>query len=226
MLFRTFQVLTNTGVPLPYQLIISLRNIVPFLGWIYIYKLNKYVPSDALISQRNDIMFLGDRISILQSVNVGVMLLIWTIYHDECNSSACDGNLARGVMPLGTILYVVMGSFAMPMFYTCHHVYASLVSIVITYSMMLATAIVMGLANVDKFAVIVIGIIIFYSMASFEGIIFSNYSNYSKFASALLVKVASENKEYLMKIQTEEMRHMIGENHSAELCCVTYCLLL
>jgi hypothetical protein len=50
----------------------------------------------------------------------------------------------------------------------------------------------------------------FYTVAKLETQVVSNFISYSKFESALLLKVASENEEYLMRTQTEEMRHMIG----------------
>jgi hypothetical protein len=66
------------------------------------------------------------------------------------------------------------------------------------------------LLNIEVISLAVMGVIMFYTIAKYETEVLSNFISYSKFESALRVKVASENEEYLMRTQTEGMRHMIG----------------
>jgi hypothetical protein len=56
--------------------------------------------------------------------------------------------------------------------------------------------------------------ILFATFLIYEGNIYGNYCVYVRFKMALIVKTESENKEYLLKTQTEEMRHMIGKQYS------------
>jgi cell shape-determining protein MreC len=108
------------------------------------------------------------------------------------------------------LAYQIVGSIAMPMIYTCHDVSVCLLSIVITYSMLIVAAVLLHLPFLDIIYLSVVGIVIFVAVANYESNMFSIFTTFSKFELTLRAKVASENKEYLMKTQTEEMRHMIG----------------
>ena len=48
-------------------------------------------------------------------------------------------------------------------------------------------------------------------LAKYECGIFSNFFSFSRFEIALREQISSENKECVLKMQTEEMRHMIGK---------------
>jgi hypothetical protein len=190
---------------------ICVRCLLPLLGWAYIYKLKKYVPSDVLNVEGRRILFLGDCLLIMQSLIVGSVLLTWIVTYDNCESSHCGADLPENTLPLALVLYVFVGSIATPLFYTCHHVFASLLSIVIAYSMLLAVGIMAHVHSNELLSLFVISVLMFYVLACHQGVILSNYYNYSSFETTLRMKVTSENQEFLMKVQTEEMRHMIGE---------------
>jgi tryptophan-rich sensory protein len=102
------------------------------------------------------------------------------------------------------------GSIANPIFYGCHSTKASLSSICCIFASIIIVAVQRHVPRIELFALVIMAIIMFYTIVKYETQVLSNYISYSKFEKALRVKVASENEEYLMKIQTEEMRHMIG----------------
>ena len=138
------------------------------------------------------------------------MILLYALIRDVCHSDACLENYPKNLIPLGLMFFAVSGGIAMPMFYRAHDAWASLLGIIITYSIMLSSALILKLDSYDVMSICFVGLLIFFSLAIHEGTLLTNYTSYSKFETALREQMASENKEYLMKIQTEEMRHMIG----------------
>jgi hypothetical protein len=84
-------------------------------------------------------------------------------------------------------------------------------SVVITFTTMFAAGILLDVKAVDLVYIVLAGVVIALTFFAYEGGLLSIFNSYSKFEIALRVKVDSENKEYLMKIQREEMRHMIGK---------------
>jgi hypothetical protein len=188
-----------------------LKTIVPLLGWVYIYLYKKYKPSDVLTFEGKRIIWIGNMCVILQAVFSGVMSVIWVITQDNCRSDACMQDFPEKIIPLGLLIHQICGGIVMPLFYTVHDVSASIISISITFTTLIAVALLLKLPSAEVFYIILTGIVISMTLVSFEGGSFINYTSFSQFETALLVKVASENQEYLLKIQTEEMRHMIGK---------------
>jgi hypothetical protein len=76
--------------------------------------------------------------------------------------------------------------------------------------MILVGAVLLHLPPVKLFYIFLVDIVTFFCLANFESIIFSCFTSICNFKTTLRAKVDSENKEYLMKIQTNEMRLMIG----------------
>lgn len=99
----------------------------------------------------------------------------------------------------------------MPMFYMSHDALAAVVSFTISFSMLLASALVLDVHNKDIASTLMAWTMLFISLAIYEGNVYTNFTLYSKFESSLRQRLESENKEYIMKLQTEEMRHMIGK---------------
>jgi hypothetical protein len=201
----------DAGIPLPLRIVFCVNCVVPLLGWAYIYSLKEYVPSDVLNAKGKRIMMLGDAMLIIQSLAMGTLLLTWISTYDDCESTRCGANLPDKTLPLAMVLFCVVGNIAAPLFYTCHHVFSSLLSIVIPYSALVAVGFMAHLNALDLVGLFGLGIIMFYVRVLYQKKLFSNYSNSASLESTLRMKVTSENQEYLMKIQTEDMRHMIGE---------------
>jgi hypothetical protein len=209
-LWRIVMTINDTGIPLPLRIMGCVRIINPILGWAQIYRMKKYVPSDVLNAEGRRIMLLGDGMSIIHALITGAFILTWIATHANCGSRVCVQDLPDKTVPLDMVLYVLGSSISMPIFYTCHHVFASLLSIVITYSALLAVGCMAYITADDILGLLFMSSFTFFIVISFEGNMFSNFTNYSKFEITLRMKVTSENQEYLMQIQTEEMRHMIG----------------
>jgi hypothetical protein len=81
---------------------------------------------------------------------------------------------------------------------------------IISASCYISSAVLAQLPTNDVLLAICVCVILFVMIIGLEGHTLSLYMYFSNFETALRAKVASENKESLMKAQTEEMRHMIG----------------
>jgi hypothetical protein len=210
---------TDPGVPLALRLVNYVKVIVPVCGWVYIYRYNQYDRADTLSTEGKRIIWLGNVCILAQAVFSGLMSLVWAITFPQCGSDACLQDFPPQIIPLGLLFHQVCGGVAMPLFYTCHDVSVALLAVVITYTTMIATAVVLDFKTIELFYILFSAVIISMTFVSYEGSRLSNFASFSDFESALRVRVASENKEYLMKIQTEEMRHMIGEYRYVTVCC-------
>jgi uncharacterized membrane protein len=97
------------------------------------------------------------------------------------------------------------------MFVTCHEVWACILSIVISYTAILINIILLNMPMYELVLMFLIGIIVLIAFCIYEANVAHTFQSYTKFQETLTAKVDSENKEYLMKMETVEMRHMIGE---------------
>jgi hypothetical protein len=212
MMFMVFRavLVTTPGVPLFYQLTNYFKVLCPVLNGIYIYLLKKHVHLNVLTSKGKLIFQFGNINILFQALSTSLMILSWVITHDDCHSDACLQNHPKQVFPLGLFIFPICGSFAMPMLYTCHDVSVCLISAFISFLLMVVAAVLLHMNFLDTFYIGLAGIVILISLVAYESNIYSTFKAYSQIESNVLAKVASENKEYLMKIQTEEMRHMIG----------------
>jgi hypothetical protein len=208
--FSRIIMMGSHGIPFSYKVVNYLRVLVLVVGWAYIYFLKKYKPSDVLSKEGKRIIRVGNAAIVLQALMSALILLIWVLTHDDCHSDVCLEDTPKKIIPLGTLLHQIMAGIAMPMFFVCHDVSACLLSISITYVMMLVAGVLLHLPSLDLFYVTFMGMSVFVYFINYEINTFEIYSSYIKFEFTLREKVASENKEYLMNIQTEEMRHMIG----------------
>jgi hypothetical protein len=206
------------GIPLMNRLINYLHIIVPLLAWVYIYFFRKYVHSNVLRSEGKRIIQLGNAVILMQSVFATVLLLVWVITHEDCHSDVCMQDFPKKMIPLGLLFQQFIGIVATPLLFTCHDVSACLRSVFITFSIFLVAAALRHLPFVELVLIFMLGCLTFFTLVSYESNIYSSFTSFCKFETTLRAKVDSENKEYLMKIQTEEMRHMIGT-------CRTHCRL-
>jgi hypothetical protein len=209
--WRCVVVLTDgSGAPLALNLVILLRfPFILFLGGFYVYLSKKIAHSTTF--NPNDgtkLMKIGNALVVSQAIFEGAMMLIWAFTIEDCEVSWCQAD--KNIIPLTRVIYMLGGSIANPIFYGCHSTKASLSSICCIFASILVVAVQRHVPRIELFSLVIMAIIMFYTIAKYETQVLSNYISYSKFESALRVKVASENEEYLMKIQTEEMRHMIG----------------
>ena len=207
---RCLVFLRDTESPLPLRVIILLRFlIVLFLGGAYVY-LTRKIANSTIFDQSDGtkLLRIGNALVMALGLLEGTMMLTWAFTIGDCEVFWCKAD--KNMIPLTRILYLVGGGFANPIFYGCHSSKTSLTSSFYIYICVFVVAIQRKLLNVEVFSVAVMGIIMFYTIAKYETEVLSNFISYSKFESALRVQVASENKEYLMRTQTEEMRHMIG----------------
>jgi hypothetical protein len=210
-LWRCVVVLTDgAGAPLALNLVILLRfPFILFLGVVYLYLSKKIAHSPTFNpSDGTKLMNIGNALVMSQAIFEGAMMLIWAFTIGDCEISWCQAD--KNIIPLTRVIYMLGGSIANPIFYGCHSTKASLSSICCIFASIIIVAVQRHVPRIELFALVIMAIIMFYTIVKYETQVLSNYISYSKFEKALRVKVASENEEYLMKIQTEEMRHMIG----------------
>ena len=185
--------------------------LVPVCGWTYTYLYKSYSYSDVLGWKGRRIVILGNTCIILQSFFSGLSVLLWALNRDSCNHSTCLPDYPEEIIPYGAVMQLVTGAVAMPMFYMSHDALAAVVSFTISFSMLLASALVLDVHSKDIASTLMAWTMLFISLAIYEGNVYTNFTLYSKFESSLRQRLESENKEYIMKLQTEEMRHMIGK---------------
>jgi hypothetical protein len=210
--WRFIVVSGDSGIPLPLRIVICIRaTIFPLTGWAYIYSMKKYTTSDVLNETGKNVMLVGDLMLIIQALLMGAIMFLIAITHDSCESEGCDEDLADNTLPISVVYIAVSQSISMPIIYPCHHIFATLLATAISYTSMLIMA---ALLNVEDglvfFAVAFMGFIVFFTFVTLEGSYYSIFRSISKFEDARRLKVASENHKHHLKIQTEEMRHMIG----------------
>ena len=210
-LWTWFAFVHNTKVPELLRTTVCIKaTVMPVFVWLYFYRSKHYVHSDTLNIKGKRMMMLGSGLLVTQALLVSALLLFQELTHDDCESDLCEEDLLDRNLPMKGFLYAVSGSISIPIFFPYHHAIANLFAIVTIYSTMFAVAIMRNVHGTDLLGVAVLGVLIFFTFVILNGSLFLNYSSYSKFETALRLKLASENKEYLTKIQTEEMRHMIG----------------
>ena len=216
----------DTGSPLPLRVIIFLRFlIVLFLGGGYVY-LTRKIANSATFRQSDGTKLLrvGNAFVTLLGILEGTMLLTWALTIGDCEVFWCEAD--KNMIPLTRVLFMVGSSIAVPIFFGCHSTKVSLFSTFSINICIVVVAIQRNLLQVEILAIVVMGILMLYTVAKLETQVVSNFISYSKFESALRVKVASENEEYLLRTQTEEMRHMIGVLHNDALNYYTIIMLL
>ena len=154
---------------------------------------------------------MGNLCIILQSLSSGASLLFWALNQDTCDHSSCLPDFPERTLPFGLLVNLIVATAVFPMFYKSHDALVALVSIAISFSMLLASLFILHAATRDYISTISIFVFISVSIAIFEDSVHVNYTLYAKFETSLRERLASENKEYLMELQTDQMRHMIGK---------------
>ncbi len=84
---------------------------------------------------------------------------------------------------------------------------------------MVINTILLDMPALDVFYSFLTGIVLFTALTVHEANVVYTFKSYMKFQETVTAKVNSENQEYLMKMQKEEMRHMIGECVSSGFLC-------
>ena len=203
--------LRDEGVPLASKLVLHVMLLVPLIEWAYIYLIRRHVYSDTLTAAGERIILLGNLAILLQALSLGAMLLVWILTRDDCHSDHyCRQDHPKQMLPARILVINIVGVIGLPVLFPCHDARVSLFTAFIAGSAMFASAVLLHLELPNILSVIFGGMSAFTIMFCYEGMIFSAYTSYLKFETALRVNISSENKEFLLKIQTEEMRHMIG----------------
>jgi len=198
------------GVPLALKVVAYARLLVPPIECAYLYFARRHIPSDALTAAGKRVILLGNVIILFQVLSLGALLLAWTLTRDTCHSDVCLDDYPKQLFPMKIFINIIIVTAGMPVIFPCHDVTVSFLSSFIAGLVMLASAVLLHMELVNILETIIVGITVFTIVFCFEGMFFSASASYSKFETALRANMTSENKEYLMKIQTEEMRHMIG----------------
>ena len=199
------------GVPFAMRLISYVTLLVlPLMQGLYFYLSKQYKHSNTLTVEGKGIILIGNINLILQAVFTGAILLAWVTTRHHCHSEVCLQDYPKKLLPIRYFAYLLTSSIGMPLFFTSHDFSISLISACISIAAMFLGALVLHVDSFDILAILISGITVLFILYSIEGAIYLAFTSYSKFETALRANIASENKEYLMNIQTEEMRHMIG----------------
>jgi hypothetical protein len=202
---------STDGVPMALRLIAYVQLVIPLIAWVYyVFLSRRYVNSDTLTADGEKIMLLGNINLVVQAVCAAVFLLAWATTRDDCHSNLCLQDYPKHAVPLHAAIRVAVISIGMPIFFSCHNVYVSFISLFILLSAFLASVVILHVEPIEIGASVFMAISMICILFCYQGNLFSSYNSYKNLESVLRVNVASENNEYLMKLQTKEMRHMIG----------------
>lgn len=202
----------GNDVPLVAKMLVYASICVPVLGCMYTYYFNKYEDSHFCTTKACAIIWLADAAIVLQSILASSALMYWVLNRDKCISAEfCMNDFPKYTIPIELLVVQIVSVFAYPMFYTCHHASATLLAVVISFTITITTGSLVHIRPPELLGICMMGVVFFFALASHEWSVLSNYEAYFKFETALRKHVTSENNEYLLRIQTEQMRHMIGE---------------
>jgi hypothetical protein len=200
------------GVPMIIRAMDWARLVVLIMGVLYVYLLRSVPCSKYLTPQGKRVFYVGNSVLILQSLATGLVIVFWAMSRDHCHSDHCLQDFPLQAIPLNQIFHQVIGSVGVPVCVRCHDAAACFLSIVIAYSLMFVAGCILHLSIADLGYIAAMGVCILIVFVSYEGHEVVMFKSYYFFERTLRQKVESENKEYLMKIQTEQMRCMIGES--------------
>jgi hypothetical protein len=222
---RTYM-MASPGVPVLYKMANYFRLVVLIVESVYIYFLKHYTRPTYITLESKLLINIGNAVLIFHAIFAGLVVVSWCVTRDECFSDVCGQERPDKIIPLGMLLYQILGSITLPMCFTCHDAYASLLSVAITFSALIVGGIFLHLPPVDLVFLAAMGVTLCIVFIGHESFVWLNYTYIFRFECTLREKVASENKEYLMNIQTEEMRHMIGEPFFPAVCICRLHVLL
>ena len=201
----------GSNAPVWLSLSIWLRPInIPFI-WGYVFFSKKYVHSDELGKDGKRILNLGNMLILLHAAFAASYLLSWAHARNGCSHEACFPDFPDKMIPIRIMMYSIGGGIALPMFYPIHSAWVGILASLVIYSALFAASVLVNMSYFDMFSVLAVALIIFFSTVSFESNVLSIYISSMQFEAAYRVKCDSENKEYHMNKQKEEMRHMLGE---------------
>lgn len=211
ILWQTFHMEIQHSAPLVLKLIYIVRLLTIFPLWLYFYLFKQYVKSDVLSKVGKHIMFIGNMNIFLHALHSGGLLLVWTMTHHDCNTHhGCLEEYPKHTIPLSMFIEATIWSIAMSVFYSSHHISVCFASILASYVMVLTAAVILQIEHQDFLAVLFMGLAMFFILFIYEASLYVVYTSFSKFEMVLRENIALENEESLLKLQTEEMRHMIG----------------
>jgi hypothetical protein len=209
--WRIIRLLRFPGATLMTQVVVCVSLLVPICEWIYIHLLKKYLRGgESRLQDGTTIIWLGNVIMMVQSACMGLLLLSWALGRDSCESDVCWEDFPEQMIPLPLLSQVICIVVAMPLVFSCNSTIVAQLSLLISYSLLFAVGLILQMPVADLLVIVSMFVFTFFTVVTYEYTVYLNYKSFSKFEFALRKKVESENKELLMKIQTEEMRNMIG----------------
>ena len=209
--WRIIRLLRFPGATLMTQVVVCVSLLVPICEWIYIHLLKKHLQGGESRPQgETRIIWLGNATMMLQSACMGLLLLSWSLGRNSCESAVCWEDFPEHIIPLPLLSQVICIGVAMPLVFSCHSTIFAQLSLIISYSLLFTTGLILKMPIADFLVIVSMFVFTFFTVVTYEYTVYLNYKSFSKFEFALRKKVESENKELLMKIQTEEMRNMIG----------------
>ena len=198
------------GLPLFFQVVEFLMLLIPICGWTYIYFKASLTWNEKSSTSTAKVYVLGNVIVLLQAILSSLLMVSWVIERHDCHSGGCWGDTPDKVIPLRLLFIETLVVVAMPVFYACHHVAIALLSVVLIYTTVVVCALVLHLGMMDVTYIVLFGIITLAFLLTLKGSLLTNFNSYSKFETFLRKKLMSQNNELLMRLQMEEMGHMIG----------------
>ena len=212
-LVRLYQVFVDRRAPDSMRWFFTAR--ILFLApvcFIYMHGLYscKHIPDSSFRDSK--LNWIGSAFLIGQAVITGAALLIFVTEQKKgCESTLCGSNQpSDGILPMGYLLHNIIAAIMMPVVFVCHHFWAVPLSTFISTGFMMWSSVVVGLSANDKFLIALSGVTILLSNVSHERNTFLMYFANVQFKKAVWEKNSKENEAKLMKMQSEEMRHLIG----------------
>lgn len=198
------------NIPVPLQLATTFMLFIPLIEWTYLYHFHRYTHSDTMTAEGRRIFLFGNLSLVVKAVCMSLVIFAWVHARHSCDIDLCVQQFDEKSLPLGWVMAVMGSSIADPLLYHCHCASVCFLSRILLFVALFVAAVLLDTDKRDLMFIVVVGIVIVYVLVINQGSQFLLYKSFAELETVLRVNIEIENKEHLMKLENEQMRHMIG----------------
>lgn len=211
------------GVSTTLRLGIVFQCLAVMTAWVYFCLASQELK--VFVEGRRIVLLCGNAALLTQAVSEAILLLCW-VMTDECSNGEgidyqnCTHHYPSQRLLVEVVVIFVLSAIAMPVLLPCHSVSMCFLSLGVSLSALLLSAVISRVPIVSICALVLVSAVMLSVIYTFERMLFALFNSVEVDVSApQKVTVRSNSKEYLGGVDTDEMQHMIGR----ALCCVVLC---
>jgi signal transduction histidine kinase len=185
--------------------------LLPPISLLYIYGVYSYKYTLSNRFRKTQLNTIGSVFLLVHAAMAGLGTILWSFEKNrDCEGNLCGGNDPEHVLPLRHILPNLLTSLILPIIFVGHDFWAVPMAVCITVGSSLISASMIHVAFYDSVAIAGSGIIVMLTVLNQERNMLAMSTAYSHFEVSTHENITIENEKKLMKMQTEELRHLIG----------------